>query len=180
MCRVLIWKVRVVLLMILRNGREAVSKNGYHSQQWWWVVEGRLRNGSLTPRLDKLFRERLPLPRFFVQIALCGTHCEPRARCSSTATAQLHTFGLSSCTAADRIAAAASARAGDVPQWRFVMLSSEMRSLRCDFAPCSCALPSQVTDMTNGASEHRPSTRTRAFVHLALSLVNRFNKPLGF
>ena len=99
---------------------------------------------------------------------------ESPSRCSLTA------VGLSSCTATERIAAAAAAQAGDVPQWRFVMLSSEMRSLRCDFAPCSCALPSQVTDMTNGASEHRPSTRTRAFVHLALSLVNRFNKPLGF
>ena len=47
-------------------------------------------------------------------------------------------------------------------------------------APSARAPPSAVIDMTNGASEHRPSTRTRAFVHVALSLANRFDEHLGF
>ena len=63
-----------------------------------------------------------------------------------------------------------------------VLWLCRLRGKHCaaKIAPSARVRPSAVIDMTNGASEHRPSTRTRAFVHVALSLANRFDEHLGF
>ena len=61
---------------------------------------------------------------------------------------------------------------------RFVRVRGGYRAAK--IALYSSAPPSQTTDPTNGASEHRPSTRIRVFVPLALSLEKRFDAHLGF
>ena len=92
----------------------------------------------------------------------------PRSRASAARGARASQFRRAHALAFERATLRRRRRRTESLHNVCVFCPSEMWRLRRDFAPCSRAPSPQVTDMTNGASEHRSSIRSVVFSSASL------------